>query len=297
MTFTTLPTVTLDYFISDLTLAACQGTIEAGGGASILARGFCWSTSQNPTINDNKTTNGTGPGTYTGAASGLTINTSYYFRAYATNNAGTSYSDQYLIKTSAGTVTDADGNFYSSVTIGTQVWMRENLRTTRYNDGTSIPFVSDNTAWSTLTTAGYCWYNNDAATYKVDYGALYNRYVNTAKLCPAGWHVATLNDFQIMENYYGGFNTAGGKLKDIGTSHWTSPNTSATNESGYTALPGGWRNSSGLFQYMGIYACFWTTGNYGATSGWYVYLHNSDAKAVNTGIDYLYGNSVRCVKD
>jgi uncharacterized protein (TIGR02145 family) len=297
MTFTTLPTVTLDYFISDLNVVLCQGTIITGGGAGIIEKGFCWNTSQNPTINDNKTTNGPGTGPYTGYTSSLTMNTEYYFRAYATNNAGTSYSDQYLIKTSAGTVTDADGNLYSSVTIGTQVWMKENLRTTKYNDGTSIPLVTDPTEWSSMITAGYCWYNNDASTYKLDYGALYNRYVNTAKLCPAGWHVATLNDFITLENYNGGVNIAGGKLKEIGTMHWTSPNTSATNASGFTAVPGGWRTDSGVFQHIGTNSCIWTSDNYSGSMGWYFYLINNSAQVNNTGLSYKYGNSVRCVKD
>ena len=297
LTLTTMPIVTITRYLSDLNIIACEAVIDAGGGAPISERGFCWSTNQNPTVNDNKTTNGTGTGIYSGNIMGLMVNTAYYVRAYAKNSSGTAYSGQYVIKTSAGTVVDADGNLYASVTIGTQVWMRENLRTTKYNDGTSISLVSDNTTWSSLTTAAYCWYNNDEAGNKVDYGALYNRHVNTAKLCPAGWHVPTLNNWITLENYLGGLSIAGGKLKEIGTWHWTAPNTGATNESGFTAFPGGYRNSAGQFLNMGTYATFWTSDNYSSTYGWHVYLNTNNAGVTHGDLSFKAGASVRCVKD
>ncbi|MBI5010148.1 MAG: fibrobacter succinogenes major paralogous domain-containing protein, partial [Bacteroidia bacterium] len=141
---------------------------------------------------------------------------------------------------SSAQVSDIDGNVYQTVTIGTQVWMKENLKTTKLNDGIALPNVIDNAAWAALTTTGYCWYNNDATTYKSTYGALYNWYaVNTGKLCPIGWHVPSDDEWTLLTTFRGGYSVAGGKLKETGTLHWTSPNTGATNETGFTALPGG----------------------------------------------------------
>ena len=136
------------------------------------------------------------------------------------------------------TATDIDGNVYHTVTIGTQIWMVENLKTTRYNDGSPIPFVTDSSSWSNLTTPGYCWYNNDT-TNKNTYGALYNWFaVNTGKLAPTGWHVPTDDEWTTLTTYLGGESIAGGKLKETGTTHWRTPNAGATNEIGFTASSG-----------------------------------------------------------
>jgi uncharacterized protein (TIGR02145 family) len=140
-------------------------------------------------------------------------------------------------------ITDKDDNTYTAVTIGTQVWIIENLKTTKYNDGTTIPNITDNEVWANLTTPGYCWYDNDASTFKAIYGALYNWYaVNTGKLCPLGWHIPTRDDYTTLMLFLDtdgtwDNNDAGGKLKETGTIHWLSPNIGATNESGFTALP------------------------------------------------------------
>ena len=118
----------------------------------------------------------------------------------------------------ATTVSDADGYVYHTVTIGAQVWMVENLKTTKYNDGTAIPLVTDSTAWAILTIPGYCWYNNDAVTYKATYGALYNWYaVNTGKLAPKGWHVPADAEWTKLITFLGGEDVAGGKMKSTGT--------------------------------------------------------------------------------
>lgn len=132
-------------------------------------------------------------------------------------------------------IADADGNTYKIIKIGDQVWTAENLRTTRYNDGTEIPLVTDYTAWTNLTTPAYAWTNNDIGNKSV-YGALYNWFaVKTCKLCPSGWHVPTDAEWTILENHLGGISVAGGKMKETGTEHWFAPNTDATNESGFTA--------------------------------------------------------------
>jgi uncharacterized protein (TIGR02145 family) len=195
-------------------------------------------------------------------------------------------------------VSDIDGNTYNVVIIGTQVWMAEALKTTKYNDGTPIPLVTDNTAWTNLTTPGYCWYNNDSATYAPTYGALYNWYtVNTGNLCPTGWHVPFDYEWTILITYLGGEDIAGGKLKEAGTTHWLSPNTGATNESGFTALPNGYRSAvSGDFRSIGE-----TGGGRSATdnedavgTGWGMYY--LDTKVYHEGYKGL-GGAVRCVKD
>jgi uncharacterized protein (TIGR02145 family) len=165
------------------------------------------------------------------------------------------------------TITDIDGNVYTTVTIGTQEWMVENLKTTKYNDGADIPLVSEDSAWSNLKTPGYCWYNNNAPTYKNNYGALYNWYtVNTGKLCPTGWHVPSDDEWKTLGKFLGGADIAGGKLKEAGFTHWNSPNTAATNETGFTALPGGSRFGNGSFQMLRYYGLWWTTSE-GETGG------------------------------
>jgi uncharacterized protein (TIGR02145 family) len=197
---------------------------------------------------------------------------------------------------------DMDGNMYNTVTIGDQVWMKENLKTTRYNDGTAIPLVTDGTTFIHLGSAAYCWYNNDEATYKNDYGALYNQYaVNTGKLCPAGWHVPSWEEFEKLRDYLGGTSVAGGKLKESGTAHWASPNTGATNESGFTALPGGGmygdpadpsENTPGEFRLIGESGAWWST----TESRWLILSNNSGAWEYGWYIPW-FGFSVRCLKD
>ena len=155
-------------------------------------------------------------------------------------------------------IRDIDGNAYSAVTIGTQVWMVQNLKTTKYNDGTSIPLVTDPTAW-TLGTDEYCWYNNNAKN-KTPYGALYSWYaVNTGKLAPAGWHVATDAEWAVLVAYLGGDNSAGGPLKEAGTTHWASPNAGATNSSEFSALPGGVRSGDGTFADSSGWGYWWSS--------------------------------------
>jgi uncharacterized protein (TIGR02145 family) len=198
----------------------------------------------------------------------------------------------------SGLVSDIDGNTYKTITIGTQTWMAENLRVGSYKDGTAIPLVTDNTAWGNLTTPGYCWYNNDEAIYKATYGALYNWYtVNTGTLCPTGWHVPTDDEWTTLTAYLGGESTAGGKLKETGTAHWISPNTGATNETGFTALPGGYRYSTGTYFNIGIYGTFWSSTGYSATDAWFRYMLYSNSIVKRDSDNKDYGFSVRCLRD
>ena len=194
--------------------------------------------------------------------------------------------------------TDADDNHYPVVKISTQVWMAANLKTTKYNDGTAIPMVTVDTAWGNLTTPGYCWYGNDQATYGDTYGALYNWFsVDTVILCPTGWHAPTDAEWTMLTDYLGGQNLAGGKLKETGTTHWNSPNTGATNETGFTALPGGSRYSYGPFSSVGSYVSWWSATENGTNNAWYrlIYYDFSDVSRHDYGKQY--GLSVRCLRD
>jgi len=195
-------------------------------------------------------------------------------------------------------VTDIDGNVYDTVVIGAQVWMVENLKVTTYNDGTVIPLVTDNTVWSNLTTAGYSWYNNDTPAYKETYGALYNWYaVNTGKLCPTEWHVPSDEEMTRLTTYLGDANVEGGKLKETGIAHWLSPNAGATNESGFTGLPGGTRFSNGAFNQIGEYGAWWSSSEVTTSNAWLRVLLLSDDRVYKVGLDKASGFSVRCLKD
>jgi uncharacterized protein (TIGR02145 family) len=193
-------------------------------------------------------------------------------------------------------ITDIEGNVYHSVTIGTQIWLAENLKTTKFKDGTDIPLVTD-TLWSYINTPGYCWYENNEATYKNPYGAMYNWYaVNTTKLCPNGWHVPNSTEWSTLINYLGK-DSAGGKLKEAGTTHWNSPNTGATNQSGFTALPGGLRGNSGLFFGMGNGSYWWSaTEGYGNIAVYY-FMSSTMVTVYNNFFEKEFGFYVRCMKD
>ena len=149
-----------------------------------------------------------------------------------------SYIDFWIEGTLKG-VSDADGNFYKIVTIGTQTWMAENLKTTKYNDGTDIPYVTDYSTWLGLKTGAYCWPKNDFNNKDI-YGGLYNWYtISTGKLCPKGWHIPSYEEWTTLIDYLGGEGVAGGKMKTTGTTYWATPNRGATNLSGFSALPSG----------------------------------------------------------
>jgi len=196
------------------------------------------------------------------------------------------------------TVTDIDGNVYKTVTIGTQVWMASNLKTTKYNDGKNIPNVTVDGTWETLTTGAYCWYNNDEATYKATYGALYNWYaVNTGKLCPVGWHLPTDAEWTKLITYLGGKSVAGGKLKETGAIHWYIPNTEATNSSGFTALPGGYRYDNEAFDGVGYYGTWWCSTELNTNTAWGWSMGYGGSSAGRSIYNKASGFSVRCLRD
>ena len=237
----------------------------------------------------------------------------------ASDAATKAYVDEMLsiIQTIQVGVNDLDGNRYKVIMIGNQVWMAENLKTTKYNDGTSIPLVTDNTAWSNLTTPGYCWYNNNESN-KDTYGALYNWYaVNTGKLCPTGWRVPTDADWTTMENYLiaNGFNydgtTTGNKIAKAlaSTSGWTTSSStgavgntdypSKRNATGFTVLPGGYRFGSGVFGLINNFG-FWWSATPIPSGGTFVWSREMDYRKSSLdkyGYNTIRGHSVRCIKD
>ncbi|MFZ4725554.1 MAG: FISUMP domain-containing protein, partial [Paludibacter sp.] len=266
-----------------------------------LTIGVCLNTTGNPTTSDLAYEGSGELGQFTVKITELNAATKYYARAYVTNAAGTTlYGNEVYFTTmpkNAGTVTDADGNVYQTVKIGSQIWMVENLKTTKYNDGTSIPYVTVDATWVSQTTPAYCWLSNSAVNYKESYGALYNWYaVNTGKLAPAGWHVPTDADWTELTTYLGGEIDCAGQLKDKGTALWLTPNTGANNISGFTGRPGGSRSNDGLFYGVGGYGYWWTSTEGNAAGGWGRSLTYNTTTVGRLNYYKGCGFSVRCIK-
>ncbi|HRX97511.1 MAG TPA: FISUMP domain-containing protein [Bacteroidales bacterium] len=204
------------------------------------------------------------------------------------------------------TVTDIDGNVYNTVTIGTQVWMKENLKVTRYSNGDTIPFEPSSVYWSNLYTGARCYYDNDSASYAGIYGCLYNWYAahNPDNICPEGWHVPTDNDWHKLVQHIDPnaqlvlgteSSTAGGKLKDT-TSLWQLPNNGATNSTGFTGLPGGFRNGY-YYDELGTDAYWWTATKLPGIYPIYRTVSYENSSIVRWGLIHQAGLSIRCLRD
>jgi len=195
-------------------------------------------------------------------------------------------------------VQDKDGNRYHAIAIGKQVWLAENLKATHYRNGDPIPEVLDANSWRKLTKGAFCNYDNENSN-AVVYGRLYNWHAVTdsRNICPPGWHVPTDADWQQLINYLGGEPVAGGKMKESAPGHWLIPNTGATNVSGFTALPGGYRSSKGVYHILDTYTFYWTSTSYSDQVAWSWFLQNNSAGATRIENLKTFGFSVRCVKD
>ena len=316
LTFTTgpavLPTLTTTAISTiALTTAVSGGNITDDGGAAVTARGICWSLTGTPTVTDNPTSNGTGIGSYISNLTGLTAGTSYHVRAYATNSVGTAYGAMIIFNTK---IADVEGNTYNTVTIGNQVWMAENLKTTRWSTNVAIPNVTDNTAWSTLVTPAYSWLDNLSSNKDV-YGALYNWFtMETGQLCPTGWHVPSETEWGTMETtlglpvdsvsnwgWRGLASQLGNQLKST-TGWFTGAN--GTNTSGFSALPGGYRYAEdGGFVRLsaGIELSYWWTSTQTTSpntySAWYRRLDGSRVTTYRASVEKQGGKYVRCVRN
>jgi len=200
--------------------------------------------------------------------------------------------------TAAGTFTDErDGEVYKWVKIGTQIWMAENLRATKYNDGAAIPNVTEKSDWYKLKTDAYCWYENDIIN-KISYGALYNWHsVNTGKLCPTGWHVPSDSEWTTLTDYLGGEGVVGGILRETGTTYWSYPNTGATNTSGFSALPGGSRIKYGNFYGIGSSGDWWSSSEGAISDAWNRSLYFRYKPVGRSYKVKEFGLSVRCIRD
>ena len=323
--FTTLalPTITTQA-VTDVKYvsASCGGNVTATGGASVTARGVCWSTSPNPTIEDAHTTNGTGTGSYTSSITGLISGTTYYVRAYATNSVGTAYGEQRSLTTlppyTPSTITDVDGNVYNTVLIGNQVWMRENLRTTKYANGTTIPLGT-----TASTYSAYRYYPDDNSANVSDYGYLYNwaAVMNGSAssdanpsgvqgICPDGWHVPSDAEWTELTNYVKsqsqyvcGSSTSKIAKALASETGWSSSvdncdvgnNPSTNNATGFSARPAG--SYLGTYSNFGDSAYFWSAAQNNSDNAYYRVLTYSLA-----GVHRYYngknaGYSVRCIRN
>ena len=315
---TSFTVTTTSVYVGATTSASANGSVSSSGGGTITERGFCYSTSSGPTIDDDTARAGSGTGSFQRVINGLSIGTTYYIKAYAIIKGAVYYGNQLSFTTLSlgmpspgiGTVNDIDGNTYNTITLGTQVWMVENLKTTHFRDGTEIPNITDNAPWSynsTSTTPAYCDYNNTPANSDV-YGRLYNLFAlkDSRGIAPAGWHVPIYSEWNTLFNYLGGWEIAAGRMKETGYSHWLSPNTGADNSSGFTGLGTGDRawSSNGTFCCQLSRASFWSSSSSfssGSASLFVAYLnYNKESTSMTVGGiggGQNFGFAIRCIKD
>jgi uncharacterized protein (TIGR02145 family) len=282
--------------------AICAGTVTYNGGAPIIEKGICWSQTPDPDLDDSHVSVSAETDTYTCTLTGLSSGSRYYARAYVKNEGGTAYGEQVVFSTK---VVDIEGNMYGTVCIGDQIWMAENLKTTRFNDNSVIPLVEDDTTWVHLETPAYCWLLNKIQ-YKDVYGALYNWYtVETGKLCPSGWHVPSDNEYKMLEQ------TLGMTTDQLNLTEWRGTDEGSkmksktgwdegengTNISGFSGLPGGYRwAKNGAFNGIEMIT-YWWSSEYNNSYAWYRRLDGE-----NTDIYRMYtskrgGKYIRCIKN
>jgi uncharacterized protein (TIGR02145 family) len=276
--------------------AMLYGTIRTDISSPTVTFEYGTSTAYGTTIS---ATNGITPGTIsnivTASVSGLTPGTIYHYRIRALNSSGTFSGQDLTFRTyNDQTVSDINGNVYNTVTIGSKVWMAENLKVTKFNDGKSISLITDGKVWGETSTPAYCWYDNDSLTYKNDYGALYNWFtVSTGKLCPSGWHIPSIQEWGSLTGYL--YQNAGGKMKEAGTNHWFNFDKFASNESGFSALPGGWRTDNDTFFGLGEAGYWWSSSEDNPLSAWHFDVFGNSY--TSTIMVKEYGCSIRCLKD
>jgi uncharacterized protein (TIGR02145 family) len=287
--------------------------IDLGNG--IENYGHCWNLTGMPDIYNSRHTrtdlgSATETGSYLSELVDLAPNTLYYVRAFAEGSGGIVYGSQVSFRTNDTntiffnpaltyeTITDIEGNKYRTIQIGSQTWMAENLKSVRYTDNSIIPLVSEDKAWEAMYSPGYCWYNNDSSTYKFQYGALYNWYaVNTDKLCPSGWHIPTTSEWKTLVDFLGGPDKAFGKLKERGSLHWMTSDFDATNASGFTALPSGYRFFDGPFDNIRNADCWWLANEYNVLEAFYTGIHIESVTIGSFPVNKTWGFSVRCIMD
>jgi uncharacterized protein (TIGR02145 family) len=273
------------------TSITCNITIT--GDAEITRCGICWSTHSDPTFDDKITIESNDISSFTSIATDLSPNILYYIRAYATSAGGTVYSEQMERMTYADTVSDIDGNVYNTITIGTHVWMVENLKTATYRNGDAIPNLTGSSDWTTTTSGACCDYNSST------YGKFYNFYAvaDPRGICPEGWHVATDDDWKSLMSYAGASGDTAGAMAEPGIAHWKSPAFNADNSSGFTALPGSFRDLDGTNHSQGYGGYWWTSNTYIGSNARYCSIYHNEHDVNRDHCGKRNGLSVRCVKD
>lgn len=312
------------------TSAIISGSIISDGGDEINTKGLCWSTTENPTLNDNNI--------YTDSLiskiTELKLNTTYYVRAFARNRIDISYGNSVTFRTikpfyfnsniDYGNLTDIEGNIYKTITLGNQEWMAENLNVKKYNDNTNIPNIVDDVEWQNLTTGSFCYFNNDTCMASI-FGALYNWYaVNTDKLCPTGWHIPTENEWTTLELFLqkNGYNfdesidldnnreTNNKIAKSLASSEiWInvpieetnigSPNFNKinNNSTGFSAVPGGGRYFYGESRGYFNTGLWWTATDFDNLNAYYRIIYAGENYMNSLGSNKTAGYSIRCLKD
>jgi uncharacterized protein (TIGR02145 family) len=274
------------------------GSISHDGGFNILSRGVCWSTSEKPTPGDNKTADGKGNGEFVSSVKGLLPDTIYFLRAYATNKVDTGYGNEIKFRTlKIGQFTDIEGNVYNTINIVNQLWMAENLRTTKFNDGTPIPHITDRSSWLNQVSPSYNWYGHQE-NYKQSYGALYNyKAVQSGKLCPVGWHVANDKEWEALITLVP-VEWAAGYLKETGTANWKKPNVGVSDYlNQFKALPGGYADMTGEFRDMSTDGYWWSPQGEKSTIRYRQMKNNTSRVITKNYTNEALGFSVRCIKD
>jgi uncharacterized protein (TIGR02145 family) len=305
-TLTTFPITFLNIYS-----ASSGGAIQNNGGGIISSKGVIWSTNPSPTISLlTKTNHGSGDLEFESKLTLLSSNTKYYLRAYAQSNKGVGYGNEISFTTNSlytngNGVTDNCGITYPTIIIGEKEWMQKNLDVCKYRNGDPIPQVTDPTQWGKLTTGAWCYYENNTANGTI-YGKLYNWYaVNDPRgLAPQGWKVPSRDNWQLLIDFLGGSSSAGFKMKETGTTHWNTPNTGATNESGFTGIPAGIMSSSSSqnaqFKGKGNRTVWWSSTESNDVLAYYLNLDNSSSDSYLSNSDENWkssGFSVRCIKN
>ena len=300
----TLPTVVTTN-ISNVTSnsAVSGGNVVSDGGSPVSDRGIVWSTIPNPTVSlSTITNNGNGLGIFSSTLNGLVSKSTFYARVYATNSVGTGYGNEISFTTSditnvmgipcAGTPTvkDINGNSYNTVQIGTQCWTKENLRVSKFRDGSIIPLdesggTTGNSSaqiWSIRSTGARTVFGHNPANFAL-LGYLYNWYAisDPKGLCPSAWHVPSDAEWTTLTTFLGGESVAGGKMKSISTTYWNLSNVAPTNESGFSTLPGGYRVNDGSFNNINLNAFLWSATELDKNDAWHRYLNYNDNIFVN----------------
>lgn len=282
------------------------GRIISDGGAPITERGVFWGIDPNSTTEKcYSTKDGEGVGEFKSLLFTPEPNTSYYVRAYATNSCGTSYGEvisfvQWL-NIAGPVLTDTCGNTYKTVKIGNQIWMAENLKTTKYRDGTPIPFVGGVFIREPEKHPFYSWYANDSLQYCNPYGALYSfqTVINDKGICPTGWRLPIPDDVIYLGRYLGPSSlVSGGRMKTTGTEYWKEPNRGANNLSGFSALPGGWRYGDGSWKGLGYRGYYWGPPDDNSAQGFTLNTEWGDVAGFGpTAYNKKLACSVRCIKE